>query len=99
MAEGGESEVKVKADPGNETGPNADNSEKIGLPESVEQLLDYEDRNIGVPRTRMEVQAMPTRFYLDYTVVPILLDGMSAVDRTRWVECYIPGLEVSVLVY
>ena len=82
MAEG-ESEVKVKPEPSSESTTAADIADKIRLPESVEHVLEYEDRNVGVPRTRMEVQAMPTRLYLDYTVVPILLDAMSAVDRTR----------------
>ena len=86
MAEGG-SEVKVKPEPSCDSTPAAapDLSEigKIRIPESVEHVLEYEDRNVGVPRTRMEVQAMPTRLYLDYTVVPILLDAMTAVDRTR----------------
>ena len=86
MAEGGESEVKVKAEPGNGAGSAAgDASQKTGLTEAMEEVLEYEDRikNIGLTRTRLEVQAMPTRLYLDYTVVPILLDGMTAVDRTR----------------
>lgn len=84
MAEG-ESEVKAKPGPSSESTTAADISEigKIRLPESVEHVLEYEDRNVGVPRSRMEVQAMPTRLYLDYTVVPILLDAMTAVDRTR----------------
>lgn len=82
MAEG-ESEVKVKPEPSSESTPTADIFGKIRLPESVEHVLEYEDRNVGVPRSRMEVQAMPTRLYLDYTVVPILLDAMTAVDRTR----------------
>ena len=82
MAEG-ESEVKVKPEPSSESATAADMSDKIRLPESVEQLLEYENRNVGVPHSRMEVQAMPTRLYLDYTVVPILLDAMTAVDRTR----------------
>ena len=78
MAEGGESEVKVKAEPGNGAGSAAGDA-------AMEEVLEYEDRikNIGLTRTRLEVQAMPTRLYLDYTVVPILLDGMTAVDRTR----------------
>ena len=87
-AEAGESEAKVKSEPGSEAGSTANISAKVRLPESVEQLLDYEDRMAGAPRTRMEVQAMPTRLYLDYTVVPILLDGMNAVDRARSVIKY-----------
>lgn len=81
-----ESEVKVKSEPG--TRSSGDGSQKTGLTEAMEEVLDYEDqvKNIGLPHTRLEVQAMPTRLYLDYTVVPILLDAMTAVDRTRQVS-------------
>ena len=77
--------MKVKPEPSSEPTPAADISDigKIRIPESVVHVLEYEDRNVGVPHSRMEVQVMPTRLYLDYTVVPILLDAMTAVDRTR----------------
>ena len=84
-----ESEVKVKSEPGSGAARSSgDGSQKTGLTEAMEEVLDYEDqvKNIGLPHTRLEVQAMPTRLYLDYTVVPILLDAMTAVDRTRQVS-------------
>ena len=33
--------------------------------------------------TKMNLQALPIRAYLDQTVVPILLDGMSALVKER----------------
>ena len=82
MAEGGENDAKVKSEPGGGTGSAKD---KNPLIDAMEEVLEYEERlkNVGLPHTRLEVQAMPTRLYLDYTVVPILLDGMTAVDKTR----------------
>jgi protein dpy-30 len=35
--------------------------------------------------TKMNLQALPIRAYLDQTVVPILLDGMSALVKERYV--------------
>ncbi len=84
-----ESEAKVKSEPGSSAARSSgDGSQKTGLVETMEEVLDYEDqmKDIGLPHTRLEVQAMPTRLYLDYTVVPILLDAMTAVDRTRQVS-------------
>ena len=90
-SEGGENQAaKVKAEPagdGQET-PAVHVSAKIRLPEGVEDILEYE-RTTNVSsdlRTREEVLTLPTRLYLDYTVVAILLDAMSAVDRERWLE-------------
>lgn len=34
-------------------------------------------------RERLNVQSLPIRAYLDQTVVPILLDGMSALVKER----------------
>ena len=38
---------------------------------------------IGEAQTQMHVQSLPIRAYLDTTVVPILLDGMSALVKER----------------
>ena len=34
-------------------------------------------------QNKMNLQALPIRAYLDQTVVPILLDGMSALVKER----------------
>ena len=38
-------------------------------------------------QNKMHLQALPIRAYLDQTVVPILLDGMSALVKERCVRC------------
>mmetsp|Transcript_29455 Transcript_29455/g.94975 ORF Transcript_29455/g.94975 Transcript_29455/m.94975 type:complete len:99 (-) Transcript_29455:54-350(-) len=40
-------------------------------------------RAAGEAQTAMHVQSLPIRAYLDTTVVPILLDGMSALVKER----------------
>jgi len=35
-------------------------------------------------RPKVDLQSLPTRAYLDQTVVPILLQGMSALAKERW---------------
>ena len=87
MADSEGGEKKVKAEPGadDQESPAVHVSSKIRLPEGVEDILEYE-RTTNVSsdlRTREEVLTLPTRLYLDYTVVAILLDAMSAVDRER----------------
>ena len=84
-----ESETKVKSEPGSGAARSSgDGSQKTGLTEAMEEVLEFEEqvKDVGIPHTRLEVQAMPTRQYLDYTVVPVLLDAMTAVDRTRRVS-------------
>ena len=85
-SEGPESKAKVKDEPeGGEERPAVSISAKIRLPEGVAEVLEYE-RSTNVSsdlRTRAEVQTLPTRLYLDYTVVAVLMDAMTAVDRTR----------------
>ena len=36
-------------------------------------------------RPKVDLQSLPTRAYLDQTVVPILLSGMSVLSRERLV--------------
>ncbi|CAM9192868.1 unnamed protein product [Ascophyllum nodosum] len=54
--------------------PNASVSEVVGEPpeKASDTLAD-----------RLNVQSLPIRAYLDQTVVPILLDGMSALVKER----------------
>ena len=46
--------------------------------ETAEAIKQAED-----VQTKMNLQALPIRAYLDQTVVPILLDGMSALVKER----------------
>lgn len=36
-------------------------------------------------KQKVDLQALPTRAYLDQTVVPILLQGLSVLAKDRWV--------------
>lgn len=36
-------------------------------------------------KQKVDLQALPTRAYLDQTVVPILLQGLSVLAKERWV--------------
>lgn len=35
-------------------------------------------------KQKVDLQALPTRAYLDQTVVPILLQGLSVLAKDRW---------------
>lgn len=41
------------------------------------------DANNSVKKTRVDMQSLPTRQYLDQTVVPILLQALSALSKER----------------
>ena len=44
------------------------------------------EREVNEPagkRPKVDLQSLPTRAYLDQTVVPILLQGMSALAKER----------------
>lgn len=51
------------------------------------QKIVAEDEAIlqAAEKSAIDIQALPTRQYLDQTIVPILLQGMAAVARTRLV--------------
>jgi len=55
---------------------------------SADQLESAESK-----RSRTEIRALPTRQYLDNTVVPILLDGLAALSKER------PGVNVIKLFF
>lgn len=53
---------------------------------SVSEVMDTAERAADNLGERLNVQSLPIRAYLDQTVVPILLDGMSALVKERCVE-------------
>ena len=67
--------------------PNASVSEVVGEPpeKASDTLAD-----------RLNVQSLPIRAYLDQTVVPILLDGMSALVKERCVKKINPRTDLCV---
>ncbi|CAH2234767.1 protein dpy-30 homolog [Pararge aegeria] len=55
------------------------------IPESVRKIISMEKENEtnSNRKSRIDLNALPTRQYLDQTVVPILLQGLSAVAKER----------------
>jgi len=81
----GEEEKNVDAKP-----EANDNTPAATLRETAEAEKDME-----AVQEKMNLQALPIRAYLDQTVVPILLDGMSALVKERppnpveWLATYL----------
>lgn len=50
--------------------------------------MDDAEKDLEAAQEKLNLQALPIRAYLDQTVVPLLLDGMSALVKerppTRW---------------
>jgi protein dpy-30 len=62
--------------------------------ESVRDVNDAE-KDLEAAQDKLNLQALPIRAYLDQTVVPLLLDGMSALVKERppnpveWLATYL----------
>ncbi|XP_014784373.1 protein dpy-30 homolog [Octopus bimaculoides] len=54
-------------------------------PHTYMKILGNEKEMMELPakRPKVDLQCLPTRAYLDQTVVPILLQGMSALAKER----------------
>ncbi|CAG4972274.1 unnamed protein product [Parnassius apollo] len=74
------SETSLQA---NQTPKDEQSSSKI--PESVKKIISMEKENEtnANRKSRIDLNALPTRQYLDQTVVPILLQGLSALAKER----------------
>ncbi|KAG7306368.1 hypothetical protein JYU34_008993 [Plutella xylostella] len=55
------------------------------ISESVKKIIAMEKENDSnaTRKSRIDLNALPTRQYLDQTVVPILLQGLSALAKER----------------
>lgn len=55
------------------------------IPETVKKVISMEKENEtnANRKSRIDLNALPTRQYLDQTVVPILLQGLSALAKER----------------
>lgn len=51
--------------------------------ENAEKASTVEKSEFESAQDKMSLQALPIRAYLDQTVVPLLLDGMSALVKER----------------
>ncbi|GFR76721.1 protein dpy-30 homolog [Elysia marginata] len=59
--------------------------ESQDVPENIQKIITNEKEIAEVPnkKSKVDLQSLPTRAYLDQTVVPILLTGMSVLARER----------------
>ncbi|KAK7103544.1 protein dpy-30 homolog [Littorina saxatilis] len=55
------------------------------IPDNIQKIITSEKEASETPakRARVDLQSLPTRAYLDQTVVPILLQGMSVLSKER----------------
>ena len=57
--------------------------------------MDDAEKDLEAAQEKLNLQALPIRAYLDQTVVPLLLDGMSALVKERppnpveWLATYL----------
>lgn len=54
-----------------------------GLNENIEKIIDNENELSSSKKHKVDLQSLPIRAYLDQTVVPILLQGMSVLAKER----------------
>ncbi|XP_061684941.1 protein dpy-30 homolog isoform X4 [Syngnathoides biaculeatus] len=53
---------------------------EFGLTDSIQRTLEQEKTS---GKQKVDLQALPTRAYLDQTVVPILLQGLAVLAKER----------------
>lgn len=57
---------------------------EYGLTENVERIVENEKSNAEkTSKQKVDLQSLPTRAYLDQTVVPILLQGLAVLAKER----------------
>ncbi|KAJ8002215.1 hypothetical protein DPEC_G00177580 [Dallia pectoralis] len=56
---------------------------EYGLTENIQRIAENEKANAEVSKQKVDLQSLPTRAYLDQTVVPILLQGLSVLAKER----------------
>jgi protein dpy-30 len=55
----------------------------VSIDENVEKIIDNEAEAANAKKTKVDLQSLPIRAYLDQTIVPVLLQGMSVVAKER----------------
>ncbi|XP_032803486.1 protein dpy-30 homolog [Petromyzon marinus] len=63
-------------------GPENPHAE-FGLADSIQKIMESERVGGDRSKQKVDLQALPTRAYLDQTVVPILLQGLSVLAKDR----------------
>uniref|UniRef100_UPI0037E7FAF3 protein dpy-30 homolog isoform X1 n=1 Tax=Semicossyphus pulcher TaxID=241346 RepID=UPI0037E7FAF3 len=56
---------------------------EYGLTENIQRTVENEKATAEKMKQKVDLQALPTRAYLDQTVVPILLQGLSMLAKDR----------------
>ncbi|XP_061579661.1 protein dpy-30 homolog [Cololabis saira] len=57
---------------------------EFGLTDNIQRAVDNEKASVEkLSKQKVDLQALPTRAYLDQTVVPILLQGLSVLAKER----------------
>jgi len=54
-----------------------------GVDENVEKIIESESAELANKKPKVDLQGLPVRAYLDQTIVPILLQGMSVLAKER----------------
>ncbi|XP_068795444.1 protein dpy-30 homolog isoform X2 [Struthio camelus] len=58
---------------------------EYGLTENIERIVENEKINAEkTSKQKVDLQSLPTRAYLDQTVVPILLQGLAVLAKERY---------------
>jgi len=58
-------------------------SNPVVLTENVQKIAAVEKEAAIAPKAKADLQSLPTRQYLDQSVVPILLQGLTALSKER----------------
>lgn len=67
-----------------EAKPSNDLVSQTGVDENVEKLIESESAELSNnKKPKVDLQSLPVRAYLDQTIVPILLQGMSVLAKER----------------
>ncbi|XP_065662278.1 protein dpy-30 homolog [Hydra vulgaris] len=56
------------------------------LSEKTKKVVNDEREAATKPKSKVEIQSLPTRQYLDQSIVPILLQGLTAIAKERPAE-------------
>ena len=61
------------------------NNPQAGIDQTVEKIIENESNEsaTNTKKLKVDLQSLPVRAYLDQTVVPILLQGMSVLAKER----------------
>lgn len=80
----------IMADTSNTETPPENSNASEEVQEPAPETVSEANRAVDEVQQKMNLQALPIRQYLDQTVVPILLDGMSALVKERYGMSCVP---------